>query len=258
MTCKNLPFGFVLAATLLVIFIVLPILLTFTSTTVASMFLTLVDPEVARSIGITFLAAGLASMIGVLLGLPLAYILARSQFRGKSIVEGLVDLPLIIPHTAAGIALLLVFGRQGILGKVFGQLGVFFVDTLSGVVVAMLFVSLPLLVNAARDAFKAVDKDLEQSARVDGASPTNVFFTITLPLAWRGVLSGVITMWARGISEFGAVAILAYSPKIVPVLIFERFQGFGLNSATPITAILLVIVMLVFMLLRSLGRAMDE
>ncbi|MGB4595818.1 MAG: ABC transporter permease [Anaerolineaceae bacterium] len=255
---RSLPQGFIVAASLLVLFVVLPIVLTFFSTTVTSMLSNLLDPDVARSIGITFFASGIASMIGVLLGLPLAYILARRTFRGKGIVEGLIDLPLIIPHTAAGIALLLAFGRQGILGKGFAFLGVFFVDTLAGVVVAMLFVSLPLLVNAARDAFQAVEIELEQSARVDGASPWKVFYTITLPLAWRGILSGVITMWARGISEFGAVAILAYNPKVVPVLIFERFQGFGLNSATPIAAILLVIVMLIFTLLRTLARRMDD
>ena len=255
---QKLPELFVVAAVLLVIFVILPMLLTFASTSATNLFETLIDPEVARSIGLTFLAAGIASALGVLMGLPLAYILARRDFRGKGLIEGLIDLPLIIPHTAAGIALLMVFGRQGVLGKLVRPLGLFFVDTLAGVVVGMLFVSIPLLVNAARDAFKAVDSDLEQSARVDGASAWKVFLTITLPLAWRGVVSGVITMWARGISEFGAVAILAYSPKIVPVLIYEKFQGFGLKAATPIAAILLVIVVLVFFVLRSLAGAIDD
>jgi molybdate/tungstate transport system permease protein len=100
--------------------------------------------------------------------------------------------------------------------------------------------------------------DYEQAARVDGGGAWQVFWHITLPLAWRGVLSGAIMMWARGISEFGAVVILAYSPKIVPVLIYERFQGFGLSSAQPVAAFLILVVLALFVLLRWLARSLDE
>jgi molybdate/tungstate transport system permease protein len=253
-----LPTGFVLAASLLVLFIILPVVITLFSVTLEELLRTLTDTDVAHSIGLTFMAGGIATAIGVLLGLPLAYIMARGTFPGKSILSGIIDLPLIIPHTAAGIALLLVFGRMGIIGKAFANIGVFFTDRLGGIVVGMMFVSLPLLINASRDAFASVDRELEHSARVDGANAWQVFWQITLPLAWRGVLSGAITMWARGISEFGAVVILAYSPKIIPVLIYERFQGFGLSNASPIAALLLVVVLILFVILRWLAGTLDK
>jgi molybdate/tungstate transport system permease protein len=257
MKFQRLPTGFALAASLLILFIILPVLVTVFSVSVRSLLETMTDPDVARSISLTFLAGGVATSIGVLLGLPLAYIMARISFPGKSIVSGIIDLPLIIPHTAAGVGLLLVFGRQGILGPAFAQLGVYFTDSLAGIVVGMMFVSLPLLINASREAFAAVDRELEQSARVDGASAWQIFWGVTLPLAWKGVLSGVIMMWARGISEFGAVVILAYSPKIIPVLIYERFQGFGLSSAVPVTALMLILVLFLFIILRWLAQSVE-
>ena len=160
--------------------------------------------------------------------IPLAYLLARRRFRGKRWVEAVINLPVVIPHTAAGVALLMVFGRRGFLGQWLAPLGVTFTDNLGGIVVAMLFVSLPYLVNLSREAFALVDDELERVALTDGASPWQAFWHVTLPLAWRGVLGGAVMMWARGISEFGAVVILAYHPKIVPVLVYERFEGFGL------------------------------
>jgi molybdate/tungstate transport system permease protein len=255
---RRYPAGFVIAASLLVLFVALPIAVTVLSSSIETLIATVTDREVARSIGLTFGAGAISSCIGLALGLPLAYILARGRFPGRSTLAGLVDLPLIIPHTAAGIALLLVFGRQGILGQGFARVGLIFTDRLGGIVVGMLFVSLPLLINASREAFAAVPVDYEQAARVDGGGAWQVFWHITLPLAWRGVLSGAIMMWARGISEFGAVVILAYSPKIVPVLIYERFQGFGLSSAQPVAAFLILVVLALFVLLRWLARSLDE
>lgn len=254
----HFPPGFVVAASLLILFIILPVLVTLFSTSLETLLETITDKEVAQSIGLTFYAGAISTSIGLLLGIPLAYIMARGKFWGKSILSGIIDLPLIIPHTAAGIALLLVFGRQGIMGKAFARIGIYFTDQLGGIVIGMLFVSLPLLINASREAFASVDQEYERSALVDGASPWQVFWHITLPLAWRGILSGAIMMWARGISEFGAVVILAYSPKIIPILIYERYQGFGLSSATPVAALLLLVVLFLFVILRWLARSLDD
>lgn len=258
MKYHRLPTGFALAASLLIIFILLPLLVTLFSVSVNSLLQALTDQDTARSISLTFLAGGIATGMGVLLGLPSAYIMARLNFPGKSIVAGVIDLPLIIPHTAAGVGLLLVFGRHGILGQLFSKIGLYFTDSLAGIVVGMMFVSLPLLINTSREAFAAVDAELEHSARVDGASAWQVFWNITLPLAWKGVLSGVIMMWARGISEFGAVVILAYSPKIIPVLIYERFEGFGLSSALPVTALMLILVLALFAILQGLAQSIEK
>jgi molybdate/tungstate transport system permease protein len=132
--------------------------------------------------------------------------------------------------------------------------GVAFTDRLAGIVVAMLFVSLPYLVNLSRAAFEAVDPELELMAQVEGAGPWQAFWGVSLPLAWRGVLGGALMMWARGISEFGAVVILAYHPKITPVLVYERFEGFGLSAAQPAAALLAGAALLVFAGLRWVMR----
>ncbi len=235
---------------LLLLFIILPLVTIFLDTAPAEFLWALTDREVLRSISLTFGAAAIATALAALTGIPLAYLLARRRFRGKRLVEALINLPVIIPHTAAGVALLLVFGRRGLLGSGLQPLGITFTDNLGGIVVGMLFVSLPFLVNLSRESFALVDNELELVAQTDGASRWQAFWHITLPLAGRGVIAGALMMWARGISEFGAVVILSYHPKIVPVLVFERFQGFGLGAAQPVAALLIAISLLVFIILR--------
>jgi molybdate/tungstate transport system permease protein len=241
---------FALAGSLLVLFVVLPLVSTILSTTPGAFLKSFGDPEVLHSIGLTFGAAAIATALAMLTGVPLAYLLARHSFRGKRLLEAIINLPVVIPHTAAGVALLLVFGRRGLIGQWLSPLGITFTDNLGGIVVAMLFVSLPFLVNLSREAFAMVDEELERVAFTDGASQWQAFWHITIPLAWRGVLSGAVMMWARGISEFGAVVILAYHPKIAPVLVYERFEGFGLNAAQPIALLLILVALVVFILLR--------
>jgi molybdate/tungstate transport system permease protein len=249
---KNLFFDllFSIAGGLLVLFIVLPLAATLLATTPAAFLESFRDPEVMRSIGLTFGAAAIATALALVTGVPLAYLLARRKFRGKRLLEAVVNLPIVIPHTAAGVALLLVFGRRGLLGQWLSPLGITFTDNLAGIVVAMLFVSLPFLVNLSREAFALVDDELERVALTDGASQWQAFRHVTLPLAWRGVLGGAVMMWARGISEFGAVVILAYHPRIVPVLVYERFQGYGLDAAQPVALLLILVVLVAFILLR--------
>ena len=249
---RNLYLDIVFSALggLLLLFIVLPLFSILLGTTPQSLWLTLNDAEVLRSISLTFGAAAVATLLAIFTGVPLAFLLARRKFRGRRLVEALVNLPIVIPHTAAGVALLLVFGRRGLLGQWLTPLGVTFTDNFSGIVVGMLFVSLPFLVNLSRESFALVDEELERVALIDGASPWQAFLYVSLPQAWRGVLAGALMMWARGISEFGAVVILAYHPKIVPVLVFERFEGFGLVAAQPVAALLILIALAVFVFLR--------
>jgi molybdate/tungstate transport system permease protein len=241
---------FTILAGLLVVFVILPLASTLLATTPQHIWQALFDPEVLHSTILTFGAAVIATAFGLFTGVPLAYLLARRRFRFKRLVEALVNLPVVIPHTAAGVALLLVFGRRGLLGQWLAPLGLTFTDNLGGIVVAMLFVSLPFLVNMSRESFGLVDEELERVALIDGASRWQAFWLVTLPLAWRGVLGGAVMMWARGISEFGAVVILAYHPKIMPVLIYERFEGLGLDAALPVAALLILAVLIVFGLLR--------
>jgi len=243
---------FAAAGSLLLLFVLLPLATTLLGTPLADLWALLSDRQAISALGLTFYAAAWATLLALFSGVPLAYLLARFDFAGKRWVEGLVNLPIVVPHTAAGIALLLVFGRRAGLGAAFGRLGVAFVDTTAGIVVGMLFVSVPFLVNAAREAFELVDPELERMAQTQGASRWQAFRYITLPLALRGILAGALVMWGRAISEFGAVVILAYHPKIMPVLVFERFEGFGLSAARPLAVLLILASLLVFVLLQTL------
>jgi len=208
------------------------------------------DQEVIRAIWLSITAAAWATAIGVALGLPLAYLLARHEFRGKAIVEGLIDLPIVVPHPIAGIALLFVFGRGFFAGRVFSLMGVQFAGAVPGIIIAMIFVSAPFLINAARDGFRAVDPRLEGVARTLGRGPWAAFFGVTVPLARGAIVSGAVMMWARAVSEFGAVVVLAYYPMTAPVLIYDRFEGFGLSAAQPVAAAVVIIALTLFAALR--------
>ena len=214
---------------------------------------TLADQQVMASIGLTLYAALIATVVGFALGVPLAYVLARLEFPGKKLVEGLIDVPIVVPHTAAGIALLFVFGRSFAVGRAFGRLGITFVDSTAGIVIAMLFVSVPFLIDSAKEGFRQVDVRLEKVARTLGATPWQVFVRISFPLAWQSIVAGCIMMWARGISEFGAVVILTYHPMIAPVLVFERFEAFGLDYARPVAVLLIIVSAVAFVVLRVLA-----
>jgi molybdate/tungstate transport system permease protein len=247
---RTFDFVFSFLGGLLVLFVVLPLVSTVLSTTPGALLNSFTDPEVMKSIGLTFGAAAICTVLAMVTGIPLAYLLARRMFHGKRLLEAIINLPVVIPHTAAGIALLLVFGRKGLLGQWLSPLGITFTDNLAGIVVAMLFVSLPFLVNLSRESFALVDEEYEKVALTDGASHWQAFINVTLPLAWRGVLGGAVMMWARGISEFGAVVILAYHPKVATVLVYERFAGYGLDAAQPIALILILVALVVFISLR--------
>lgn len=207
--------------------------------------------EMRQALWLSFLAAFIATCLAGLTGVPLAYVLSRSRFRGRNLVAAVVDMPLAIPHTVAGIALLMVFGRQGPLGApAEALLGLKFWGTIAGVVVAMLFVSAPYTVNAARLGFEALDPRLEKVARTLGMGPWQALFQITLPLSWRSIMTGLTLTYARSISEFGAVVILVYYPMTAPVEIYELFLRFGLEDAAAAAVLLLVCSLALFILLR--------
>ncbi|MGM0531875.1 MAG: ABC transporter permease subunit, partial [Bacteroidota bacterium] len=140
------------------------------------------------------------------------------------------------------------------LGKAASSVGLTLVGHPIGIALAMAFVSIPFLINAAKDGFENVPVRLEQAAMNLGASPLRVFFTISLPLAWRNIVSGMVLMFARGMSEFGAVVIVAYHPMIAPVLIYERFGAFGLEYARPVAVLFILVSLIFFIVLRSLSN----
>ena len=256
----SMNFVFIGLSILILLFIFAPLIKTTTSSAPGTLWNTLLDKEVYSSILLTIYAALIATLMGLFLGVPLAYFLARHQFRGKRFLEGLIDIPIVIPHSAAGIALLFVFGQQFFLGKVFHSLGIDFVNTVAGIVIAMMFVSIPFLIDSAKEGFKGVDVRLEKVARTLGASPWQSFFKVSLPLAWRAIFSGSVMMWARGMSEFGAVLILAYHvpflglhPVAAPILVADRFSSFGLDYARPVTVLVILISLIIFITLRTIA-----
>ncbi|MGM0471996.1 MAG: ABC transporter permease [Bacillota bacterium] len=248
----NLVLG--LLSILLLIFILLPIGKLLTGSDVKLVVDTLQEKEVYQSLLMTFKASLVATIITLIFGIPLAYLLARRDFPGQALIEGIIDLPVIIPHTAAGIALLTVYGRKFIGGRLFSYLGIEFVGQFAGVVIAMMFVSLPFLINEAKEGFRAIDERLEKVSRTLGASQTQTFFKVALPLNLHHILSGAVMMWGRGLSEFGAVVILAYHPITAPVLIYERFASYGLKYSSPIAVAMVTVTLLIFVGLRFLHQ----
>jgi molybdate/tungstate transport system permease protein len=180
---------FAAAGLLLLLFVLLPLLSVFLGVPPSLLLETLKDQEVQRSVALTFYAGAVATLCAGVTGVPLAFLLARYRFPGKSVVEGVVDLPLVIPHTAAGVALLTVFGAHGWVGGALAPFDVRFTDSIPGIVVAMLFVGLPFLVDTAPSTFETVDPEPETVAEIDGVSRWQAFVAMTLPLAWRGVLA---------------------------------------------------------------------
>ncbi len=232
------------------LFIIAPMFGLMFSSSVSQLTETVADKEVQNSILLTLTTAFFATLVFSIAGIPLAYILARKEFPGKRLVSGIIDLPVVIPHTAAGIAILGVISRNSVLGKTAGAIGLDLVGNPVGISIAMAFVSVPFLLNAARDGFVSVPVRLEKTALNLGASPLRVFFTISLPLASRNIASGAIMMFARGMSEFGAVVIVAYHPMITPIMIYERFGAFGLKYAQPVAVIFVSVSLIFFIVLR--------
>jgi molybdate/tungstate transport system permease protein len=203
---------------------------------------TLHDPYVMGAIRNSLITATATALIALFFGLPLGYVLARKDFPGKSTVQALVDVPIVIPHSVVGIMLLVTFSNS-------------ILDSYKGIIAAMLFVSAPFTINASRDGFLAVDEKLEAVARTLGASRWRAFASISLPMAFPAIASGAIMTWARAISEVGAILIVAYYPKTAQVLILEYFNNYGLRSSRPIAVIMVSLSLGIFVVLRWLvGR----
>jgi len=212
------------------------------------------DSAVLRSIWLTLYTSFIATLFALLAGIPLAYVLARKEFFGKQIIEAFIDIPVIIPHTVAGIALFSLLMKKGTVGSVFASLGIVFQDSMWGIVAAMFFVSYPFFVNSAKDGFLSVSPNLEHVSRTLGASQWRTFFSISLPLSIRHIASGAIMAWARGVSEFGAVVVLAYYPMIASTLILYKFNTGGLQESQPIAVLLILICFVTFICLRLLSN----
>jgi molybdate/tungstate transport system permease protein len=235
------------------LFILLPLFVLITSPAAPGLISTLREAEVLRALGLSLYTAGWAALISLAVGTPLAYLLARRKFPGKGLVESVIDLPIVIPHPVVGIAILAVVGRNFWVGKVLAALGIRLLGSVTGIVTVLVFVGMPFYINAAKNGFENVSPRLENVSRSLGASMGSTFFRITLPLAGRSILTGLIMCMARALSEFGAVVVVAYHPMVAPVLIYERFESYGLNYSRPVAVWMIFISLILFLILRTLA-----
>ena len=249
---RVLPIVAALASSLLLLFLVAPIVGLVGSGGAAGLRGLAHDADLRKALALTALCATIATSLAAVGGTPLAWVLARRSFPGRAVVSALLDLPLLIPHPVAGIALLLVLGRASPAGAALLAAGVRLVGTPVGIVAAMLFVAAPIFVAGAREAFARVDERYERAARTLGDSSWNAVRRVTLPLAGRGLASSAIVTWARAVSEFGAVVVLTYNPKTVSVLAWDRFTTDGLPGALPVAGALVLLALVPLALFRAL------
>lgn len=239
-----------LCGAIIMAFIVIPLAEVITQPSWKDLADTLKDRDVIRSIWLSVYTSAIAAGISLVLGTPFAYLLARREFFGKKLIESMVDLPIMIPHPVVGIAILSVAGQNHWLGSIMQEIGIRVMGSVTGIVAVMTFVGMPFYVNAVKNGFQSIPQRLEHVSRSLGASMTGTFFRITLPLAWRSILVGMIMCCARAISEFGAVVIIAYHPMVAPVMIYERFEAYGLKYSQPMAVWLIVVCLFLFLMLR--------
>lgn len=198
-----------IAAAPLVLFLVVPFVVVVASLSPVELLAALRSPDALRALELTLRTTVLATLLTLLLGTPVAFLLSRRRFRGHGLLDALVDLPITVPPVVCGVALLLAFGRRGLIGQGLEVLGVNLPFSTAAVILAQVFVASPFFIKAARAGFDAVPARLEAAARTLGASPWHVFWTVTVPLARPALLAGTVLCWARALSEFGATMMFA-------------------------------------------------
>lgn len=221
---------------------------------------TLATRVVIDALGLSLLTTAVSLAVTVAFGLPLAWIMARRRFRGSGLLEALVDLPIVLPPAVAGLGLLLVFGRRGLLGE---ALGLAIPFTTVAVVLAQVFVSAPFFIRSARTGIQSVERDHEDAARVDGASERQLFAAITLPLARPAIAAGLVMAWARALGEFGATIMFAGNvggrTQTLPLVVYAEFQSGDVDASIAAGAILVLAALGVLIAVRIFrwGRLVD-
>lgn len=247
-----------LASLPMLLFLLVPLLALILRIEPATLLANVVDPVAAQAISLSMVTTLLSTGLALVAGTPLAYLLARYRFRGRTLLDTLIDLPMVLPPSVAGIALLLAFGRRGLLGQYLNDMGVQIAFTQTAVVLAQTFVAAPFYVKAATAGFAGIDREIEQAAQVDGATPFQVFRLITVPLAWTPLFGGAVMTWARALGEFGATIIFAGNfpgrTQTMPLAIYIGFElefGVALTLAVILLAISFVVLAIVKGVLRQ-------
>jgi ABC-type sulfate transport system permease component len=250
----------VLSGSLLLLFL-LPIYALFTYAPPQRILSDAANPGVRAALWLTFFASGIAVLAAVIFAIPLGYLLARRTFRGRSVVESLVALPVVVPHLLVGVGFFFLLVPGSPLYKFTTAIGFPVYDTIWGVVLVMVFVSAPYTILAADLSFRAVDARTLEAARSLGAGPATAFVTVTLPLAARGIVAGLLLTWARAVSEIGGILILAYTvlpggpytgpvTSTLSVFVYNLFQAGDLADAAAVSSVFLLIAFVLFFLVR--------
>ena len=249
---------FVSASVIVMFCIAGPLAATITAPTLGNLWETACDPEVQQAIGLSLYTSGMAAVFSLILGTPLAFILARNTFVGKKIVESLIDLPIMIPHPVIGISLLTLTSPNTYFGALLESCGIEIMSSETGIICVLFFVGLPFYIMSVKAGFESIPVRLEKVSRSLGASAAQTFLRITLPLSWRYILVGMIMCMARALSEFGAIIIVAYHPMVAPVLMYERFTAYGLAWSQPVAVLLILVSLFIFILVRSVSLPTEE
>lgn len=239
----------------LVAFLLVPLVAMLLQLSPAALLAHLVQPQVAQAIGLSMATTSITMLTTLIVGTPVGYLLGRGEFRGRQVLDTLIDLPMVLPPAVAGIALLLTFGRRGLLGQYLNEFDITIAFTQTAVIFAQLFVAAPFYVKAAAAGFSAIDRELEQAAALDGANGWQVFRLITLPMARAGLLGGAVMTWARALGEFGATIIFAGNfpgrTQTMPLAIYLGFE-LDLNIALTLAVILLATSFLVLLVVKGI------
>jgi len=216
---------------------------------------------IPEAIWLSILTTSITAIITLLFGTPLAYILARWSFPLKRLLTILVELPLVLPPAVAGLALLVAFGRRGLLGAPLESLGIVLPFSTAAVVVAQTFIAAPFYIRAAQVGFQGVDHEIEDAARVDGAGGLTLFWHITIPLSQRAMAAGLVLSWARALGEFGATILFAGSlqgrTQTMPLLVYKVFER-DIDAAIWTGLLLIGMALAALLLSQWLNRKTDE
>lgn len=237
-------------------FVVLPLLAIFLKVLPqGGMWQSFHQPLVTKALRLSLVTSGSSLLVAILFGTPVAYLLARYRFRGAGVVETLLDLPMVLPPTVAGVALLMTFGRRGLLGPWLEAVGIQIGFTTVAVVLAQCFVSLPFYIRAAQAGFRSVNPELERVAHTLGVSALGTFLRVTIPLAFPALLSGGVMAWARALGEFGATIMFAGNlqgrTQTMPLAIYLAMES-DLPAALALSALLIIVPFSVLLVTRVL------
>ena len=252
---RNIPLA--LASLPMLLFFLLPLVALVLKVTPAQLLANYVSQTVALAIQLSLRTTLTTTGITVLAGTPVAYLLARRSFPGRILVDTLIDVPMLLPPAVAGIALLVAFGRRGLLGPYLDNANIELAFSTTAVIIAQLFVAGPFYIKTAITAFGRVDREIELAAAVDGAGAFGIFGRITLPLCWTTLFTGAVMTWARALGEFGATIIFAGNfpgiTQTMPLAIYIGFES-NLQAALVLSVILLVTAFLVLVVVKGILR----